>query len=149
MPIYPVLRRFLPLLSLLAVVTSSPPAIADLRLLLAGQAHDVTTAEDAAITLELTLVEDGPSMAAGRFDGEHLSGAFTATGGPTKPCKRGHVCLRFTGALSAAYAVTTPLTLAVELKPGLQHAEGIYRLAPHDPQQPDRWGRFSVQSLAE
>ena len=42
----------------LVLTLTSVPAWADLRLLLGGQAHDVTTAEDHTLSLDLVLAEE-------------------------------------------------------------------------------------------
>lgn len=145
MPFDAVLRRFPPMAVLLAVTLSAGGAAADLRLLLGGQARDVTTATVAALELELTLAEEGASTASGRFDGDGISGSFQAQGGPVYPCTRGHVCLVFRGTMRQG-DVTTAIELAIELPPGLQRAEGVYRVTGRgDDGQPTRQGRFSAQ----
>ena len=132
----------------LVLTLTSVPAWADLRLLLGGQAHDVTTAEDHTLSLDLVLAEEGASVASGRFDGPHLSGEFRTEGGPLTPCRRGHVCLSFQGVLRTGDGVA-PCTLAVELEPGLVRARGVYHIAAAGTGGGARWGSFTAQSRAE
>ena len=127
----------------IVLLTSAGVAQADLRLLMGGQARDVTTAEDLQVQLMIVLAEQGPSRLEGRLDGSSLSAEIAASGGPVGPCRRGHVCMLFTGTANGRDVggrdVGGALTVGLEIEPGLTGASGVYVIGAR------RLGRFAVQ----
>lgn len=138
-------------MTLAAILLPGAPAMADdLRLLLGGQAHDVTTAQVLTARIEVTLATDGQSRSRGELRGEGTDIAFTASGSPRQPCARGRVCMLFTGEANLAGRRAT-LMLGLDLDPHEMSARGVYHLSPAsgDDRLGHRMGALTLQSGGE
>lgn len=134
-------------LAVCAVMLSAADARADLRLLMAGQAHDVTTAETLSATLEVTLSETGDNLIQGRLAGEALTIAIHATGEPRHPCRRGRVCMLFFGRATVSDR-DAAIVVALDVDPHGRTATGVYHLTQPMATggQHHRMGALTVQS---